>query len=148
VTLVRIPPPYTSWNQVHTFAFGTIPFDLDISPDGSMLSASVGEVDGHQSVQVFHLADMSSDAPQPITNFALGTSTPEGFVFSPDGRYLYGSAYYTGVSNIYRFEIATQKIEAVSNASTGFFRPIPRADGSLLVYEFTGQGFRPGVIQP
>ena len=59
-----------------------------------------------------------------------------------------GSAYYTGVSNIFRFEIATQDVEAVSNAETGFFRPIPREDGSLIVYEYTGQGFRPGVIQP
>ena len=72
----------------------------------------------------------------------------KGFVFSPDGRYLFGSAYYTGVSNIFRFEIATQKLEAVSNAETGFFRPIPQADGSLIVYEYTGQGFRPATIQP
>ncbi len=148
VTLVRIPAPYTSWNQVHTFAFGEVPFDLDISADGVMLSASVGEVDGKQSVRVFTLADMEAESPQPIAKFELGTSTPEGFVFSPDSRYLYGSAYYTGVSNIFRFEIATQQIEAVSNASTGFFRPIPQPDGSLVVYEYTGQGFRPAVIQP
>jgi len=148
VTLVRIPAPYTSWTQVHTFAFGEVPFDLDISPDGTMLSASVGEVDGKQSVQVFNLADMESETPAPLARFELGASTPESFVFSPDGKYLYGSAYYTGVSNIYRFEIATQKIEAVTNASTGFFRPIPRPDGSLVVYEYTGEGFRPAVIQP
>jgi hypothetical protein len=148
VTLVRIPPPYTSWNQIHTFDFGTTPFDLDLSPDGTMLSASVGEVNGHQTVQVWRIADLLSENLQPIASFSLGSSTPEGFVFSPDGRYLYGSSYYTGVSNIYRFEIATQQIEAVSNASTGFFRPIPRADGSLIVFEYTGEGFRPGVIQP
>ena len=29
-------------------------------------------------------------------------------------------------------------LEAVSNAETGFFRPIPRADGSLIVFEYTG----------
>ncbi|HVZ98974.1 MAG TPA: hypothetical protein VG841_01525 [Caulobacterales bacterium] len=148
VTLVRIPPPYTSWNQIHTFPFGTTPFDLDISPDGTLLSASVGEVDGKQSVEVFRLADLSPDSADPIASFSLGSSTPEGFVFSPDGRYLYGSAYYTGVSNIYRYELATHAVEAVSNASTGFFRPIPRADGSLVVFEYTGQGFRPATIQP
>ena len=148
VTLVRIPEPYSNWNQVHTFPFGRVPFDLDISPDGSLLSASVGEASGEQSVQVFRIDDLLAGGTQPLAQFSLGTSTPEGFVFSPDGRYLFGSAYYTGVSNIYRFEIATQELEAVSNAETGFFRPIPRADGSLIVYEYTGQGFRPGVIQP
>jgi hypothetical protein len=114
-----------------------------------LLSASVGEVNGDQSVQVFRIADLMTGAPPaPIASFSMGASTPEAFVFSPDGRYLFGSAYYTGVSNIYRFEIATQELEAVSNASTGFFRPIPRADGSLIVYEFTGEGFRPVAIQP
>ena len=48
VTLVRIPPPYTGWTQVHTFPYGRIPFDLDISPDGTLLSASVGEINGDQ----------------------------------------------------------------------------------------------------
>ncbi len=98
---------------------------------------------------MFRIADLTAGAaPTPIATFSLGTSTPEGFVFSPDGRYLFGSAYYTGVSNIFRFELATQELEAVSNAETGFFRPIPREDGSLIVYEYTGEGFRPGVIQP
>ena len=58
------------------------------------------------------------------------------------------SSYYTGVSNIFRYELATQKVEAVSNASTGFFRPIPRADGKLMVYEYAGRGFTPVVIDP
>lgn len=148
VTLVRIPPPYTGWNQIHTFPFGRVPFDLDISPDGTLLSASVGEVNGDQSVQVFRTADLMAGTTAPMTRFDLGASTPEGFVFSPDGRYLYGSAYYTGVSNIYRFELETETLEAVSNASTGFFRPIPQADGSLIVFEYTGQGFRPAIIEP
>jgi hypothetical protein len=54
-------------------------------------------------------------------------------VFSRDGRYLYGSSYYTGVSNIFRYEVATGKMDAVSNAETGFFRPVPRSDGKLVV---------------
>ncbi|HEX7761056.1 MAG TPA: hypothetical protein VF459_16230 [Caulobacteraceae bacterium] len=148
VTLVRIPPPYAGWNQVHTFAYGEIPFDLDISPDGTLLSASVGEVNGEQSVRVFRLDDMASEAPAPVAELKLGASTPESFVFSPDGKFLYGTSYYTGVSNIYRFELATQKWEAVSNAATGLFRPIPQADGSLIAFEYTGRGFTPVKLDP
>ena len=150
VTLVRVPPPYDSWSQVHTFDYGTNPFDLDISPDGSMLSMSVGEIDGAQSVQVFRAADFdgSNVLPKPVAKLMMGASTPEGFVFSPDGRYLFGSAYYTGVSNIYRFDIATQKYEAVSNSSTGLFRPMPQPDGSMLAYEFAGEGFQPVRFDP
>jgi len=148
VTLVKIPPPYTDWNQIHTFPFGRIPFDLDISPDGTLLSASVGEINGDQAVDVFRLDDMSQDDPRPIAQVKMGGSTPESFVFSPDGKALYGSAYYTGVSNIYRFDIATQKLDAVSNAATGLFRPIPRPDGSLIAFEYTGQGFSPVSLDP
>ena len=148
VTLVRIPPPYTDWTQVHTFPYGEIPFDLDISPDGTKLAASVGEINGDQFVRVFNLGDMSLDDPKPVAELKLGTSTPESFVFSPDGKYLYGSAYYTGVSNIYRFDWQTQDVQAVSNASTGLFRPVPRPDGSLIAFEYTGQGFTPVAFDP
>ncbi len=148
VTLVRVPAPHSSWNQIHTFPFGRVPFDLDISADGALLSASVGEVNGDQSVQVFRIADLIAGVAEPMARLELGDSTPESFVFSPDGRYLYGSAYYTGVSNIYRFDLATQAVEAMSNAATGFFRPIPQADGSVIVYEYTGEGFRPATLRP
>lgn len=148
VTLVRIPEPYEAWNQIHTFPFGEVPFDLDISPDGKLLSASVGEVNGDQMVRVFKIEDLLAGGITPVSEFNFGQTVPEGFVFSPDGKYLYGSDYYTGVSNIFRYEIATGKTEAVSNAVTGYFRPIPQADGSLIVFEYTGQGFTPVVIDP
>lgn len=148
VTLVKLAPPYAGWTQVHTFAYGEIPFDLDISPEGTLLSASVGQIDGKQSVRVYKLEELGDGPIHPTAEFTLGNSTPESFVFSPDGRYLFGSSYYTGVSNIFRYELATQKVEAVSNASTGFFRPIPRADGKLVVYEYAGAGFTPVVIDP
>src|SRR5208283_5441529 len=116
--------------------------------DGQFLSASVGEINGDQTERVFRLSDLLNGNATEVTKFQLGSSMPEGFVFSPDGRFLYGSAYYTGVSNIYRFELATQKVEAVSNAVTGLFRPIPRADGSLIAFEYTGQGFVPVSFDP
>src|SRR5690606_24101401 len=41
VTLVRLNPPFTGWNQVFTFPYGQILSDLDISPDGQLLSATM-----------------------------------------------------------------------------------------------------------
>ncbi|MDB5873747.1 MAG: hypothetical protein JWQ07_3189 [Ramlibacter sp.] len=148
VTLVRIPYPYTDFNQLHTYAYGVVPFDLDISPDGKLLSASVGEISGEHFLRVFRTQDLMDRKIEHQKQFDFGQSIPEGFVFSPDGKYLYGSAYYTGVSNIYRYEVANGELEAVSNAETGFFRPIPQEDGSLIVLEHTGQGFVPTVIEP
>ncbi|MES2754805.1 MAG: hypothetical protein V4659_09080, partial [Pseudomonadota bacterium] len=152
-TLVRIPQPYAGFNQIHTFAYGQTPFDLDISPNGSLISASVGEVNGDQSVRVWRTADFlagpgDGTTPQEVSRLTLAPSTPEGFVFAPDGKSLFGSAYYTGVSNIYKMDAATGKFDAVSNASTGFFRPVPQADGSLIVYDYAGDGLTPARITP
>ena len=148
-TIVRIPPPYAGFNQVHTFKYGQIPFDLDISPDGKLLSASFGEINGTQTMRVWKMDEMSPDVePVEVARLALPPSTPEGFVFAPDGKTMYGTSYYTGVSNIFRFDIPTQKFDAVSNAATGFFRPIPQPDGSLVAYEYSGKGLQPVRLQP
>jgi len=148
-TIVRIPQPYAGFNQIHTFKYGQVPFDLDISPDGKLLSASFGEINGTQTMRVWKLDEMSPDAePIEVARLSLQPSTPEGFVFAPDGKTMYGTSYYTGVSNIFRFDIPTQKFDAVSNASTGFFRPIPQPDGSLVAYEYSGQGLQPVRLQP
>ena len=147
-SLVRIPPPYDRWQTLHTFDFGTVPRDLDVSPDGQLLSAAVIDAGGNQFLRVYRLAELDPDRAQPVAEFRFGEASPEGFVFTPDGRYLYGSAYFTGVSNIFRAEIASNRVEAVTNAETGFFRPIPRADGSLIAFEYTGQGFLPVALSP
>ena len=148
-TIVRIPAPYRSFNQVHTFKYGQIPFDLDISPDGSLMAASFGEVNGSQTMRVWRVDSLRNDAePVEVARLSLPPSVPEGFTFTPDGKALYGTSYYTGASNVFRFDIATQKYDAVSNSSTGFFRPMLQADGSLIAYEYSGQGLQPVRFQP
>jgi len=148
VSLVRINPPYDDWEEIRTWPYGQVLSDLDVSPDGKLLSATVEEVDGTQSLRLFHTEDLLGGNYEPFARFDFGRAVPEGFVFSPDGKYLFGSSYYTGVSNIFRYEVATGDIEAVSNAETGFFLPIPLEDGSLIVFEYTAQGFVPTRIDP
>ena len=148
VTLVRIPYPYDEWNQIHSFPYGEVLYDLDISPDGELLSTSFGEVNGDQSLKIFHIEELLEGNVTPVHQFDFGLAVPEGFVFSPDGEFLYGSTYYTGISNIFRYELATKEIEAVSNAESGFFRPVPLDDGTMLVLRYTGQGFLPAIIDP
>ena len=147
-SLVRIPYPYDSYDVLHTFPYGTSLYDMDISPDGSLLSSSFGDVSGQQNLRILEISTLLDGKVEPVKSFDLGQSIPEGFVFSPDGLYLYGSAFYTGISNIWRYELATEELEIVSNTETGFFRPIPREDGSLIVFHYTGEGFVPATIQP
>ena len=147
-TLVRLPYPYTEWNQVHSFPYGQLLYDMDISPDGTMLSTSFGKVDGDQSLRIFEIESLLEGEVTAVKQFDFGQAVPEGFVFSADGKFLFGSSYYTGISNIFRYEIETGEIEAVSNAEAGFFRPVPLDDGSLLVFRYTGDGFLPTIIDP
>ena len=147
-TLVRIPPPYTAWEPVHTFEYEFVPSDLDISPDGRLLSATISEANADQYVRVWELDKVANEDFTPISEFRFGQSVPENFTFSRDGRYLYGSSYFTGVSNIFRYEVATGAVEAVTNAETGYFRPVPLSDGRLVVLNYTGEGFVPAIIDP
>ena len=147
-TLVRIRATHDGWNQVITFAYGTQLSDLDISPDGTLLCATISEINGDARLDVYRVSDLLAGSVQSVASLQLGQSIPEGGVFSPDGKLVYATAYFTGVSNVYRLDIAANTYDAVSNAVTGFFRPIPLADGSLIVYEYTGKGFLPVKIQP
>ena len=149
VTLVRIPPPYTSFNQVKTFRYGEVVFDLDVSPDGELVSGSYGGIDGKQSVKVWRRADLEAgNADDPVTTLSLPPSVPENFTFTPDGKALLGNSYYTGAANVIRLDVASGKYDILTNASTGFFRPQLRPDGSLFVYDYTGDGFNPSIVQP
>ena len=153
VQLVRIPFPYNEWRNVYVFPASEKAFDLDLSPDGSLVSVSVsgpGQKSGSPSVTQVRI--MSTDAltrgdAKPLHTFEMGAAVPESFVFSRDGRYLYGSSYYTGVSNIYRYEIATEELKAVSNAETGFFRPLPLDEPQLIVLRYGAKGFVPTLIE-
>jgi len=147
-TLVRVPKPYDTWYRVYSFPYGVVPYDLDVSADGRLLSGSVAEVNGDQFLRVWQIDKLLAGDATPLSEFRFGQSVPESFTFSRDGRYLYGSSYFTGVSNIFRYEVATGDIVAVSNAETGFFRPVPLADGRLVVLNYTGSGFVPATIDP
>lgn len=147
-TMVRVRAAHDAWNQVITFPYGQDIFDLDISPDGTLLCASVTEINGDSRLDIYRISDLLAGKSKAIATLALGQSIPEGGAFSPDGKYVYVTAYYTGVSNVYRLDIAANSFDAVSNAETGFFRPLPLSDGTLIVYEYTGQGFLPVKINP
>ena len=145
-TLVRIPPPYREWHQVHSWPYGQVVYDLDVSPDGRLLSAAMGEVSGRQSLQIIPTATLLAGDTTSSAIVEFEGSAPSNFTFSPDGRYLYGTSYQTGVSNVFRYEVATGAREAMSNSDTGFFRPIVAGEGSLVVFRYTGEGFVPATI--
>ena len=150
--LVQVPFPYTEWQVLHVFKTGERPFDVDVSPDGTLLSFSLTRPGQSLAtplteVRVLRTLAAAQQDVTPYRSFTMQRAVPEGFVFSKDGRFLYGSSYYTGVSNIYRYDLEHERIEAVSNAELGFFSPLPVDDSHLVVSRFSSQGFVPALIE-
>ncbi|RPI20960.1 MAG: hypothetical protein EHM61_25885 [Acidobacteria bacterium] len=145
-TLVRIPRPYNDWNQIHTWPYGQCIYDLAVSPDGKRLVAAQTEIGGKQSLIKLEIEDLMAKRPKSESLSEFDTSSPANFVFSSDGRYLFGSSYYSGISNIYRYDFQTKETQIFSNADTGFFRPVPIGSDKLLIFCYTSQGFEPGII--
>ncbi len=141
--LVRIPPPYDKWTLVYASNFGADLFDPAISPDGSLIAMTVGDISGGQTLKAFRTEELLAGKFEEVFSYAPGQAQPEGAAFSPDGKYIYFSSYYTGVSNIFRLDVATKEIEAVSNAETGFLRPMPQPNGTMIAFEYNGEGLTP-----
>lgn len=145
-TLVRIPPPYTEWKQVRSFDYGTDIYDLDISPDGKKLVGAITRPSGNQSLAIFDIAGLLAGTAEPEVLSDFENSSPANFVFTQDGRYLVGSSFYSGVSNLYRVDLETKDVKAITNADTGYFRPVPLPGSDVLAFRYTGDGFLPVII--
>ena len=143
VSIVRIPYPYQEWNRIHSMPYGEDLFDIDLSPDGKWLSAATANVSGHQKLVLLSTDSLMAGGFQPEEIFDFEVSSPSSFAFSKDGRYLFGSTYYSGVSNIVRYDLENRQMRWLSNAETGLFRPVPVSADSLIAFEYTGTGFIP-----
>ncbi|MBY0489677.1 MAG: hypothetical protein K2R93_07520 [Gemmatimonadaceae bacterium] len=145
-TLVRVPAPYTEWKQVWTLPYGRDLFDLDLSPDGRTLIGSMSEVSGDTRLVQMQTADLLAGKTESRVLFEFAEWAPSNFVFSADGKFLYGSSYYSGVSNIYRYDLTRRRMQPLSNAETGFFKPLPLTADSLMVFAYSQTGFVPSMI--
>ncbi len=144
--LVKIPEPYTRVLPVYTADFGKALFDLDISHSGKLLSASLSGIRGEQSLVLFNLDELDQGRKDHRLLHHFDDNTLTQFKFSADDRYLFGTSYYTGVSNIWRVEVETGQISLLSNTETGFFMPVQVDEDTLMVLKFTRDGMIPGTI--
>jgi hypothetical protein len=148
-TLVRISPPYTSWDNIDyvlTIEYGKDIFDIDVSPDGVWLTAALAEVSGRQQLIRMKIPDLLAGSADFEVLYEFANNSPANFAFSPDGKFLFGTSYYTGVSNVFRYDLEKREIETVTNGLTGFFRPVPVSDDELIAFHYTSKGFIPVML--
>ncbi len=145
-SLVEIAAPYKDVKPYIECDYGIDLFDLDISPDGKYLTAAMSDLSGKQKLVRFEIEKLRAGDVSKEVLYDFEYNTPGNFVYAPDGRSMYGSSYYTGVSNLFRYDFETKKMDVISNVETGLFRPLPLADGQLIALEYTSKGFVPGWV--
>ena len=111
-----------------------------------VFDGAISDVSGRQKLVRFEIDQLCRGEAVFEVLHDFEYNSPGNFVYSPDGRYLYGSSYYTGASNIFRYDVETKKMDVISNAETGLFRPVPLADGKLIAFEYTSRGFVPARV--
>jgi hypothetical protein len=141
-SVVRIEPDRGSLKTLFTFAYATDLFNLDLSPDGSQLTGVLLDESGTQRLVRYQTDVLLAGKADPEVLYNFNFNSPDSFVFSPDGRYLFGSSYITGASNLFRFDLETKKLDALSNSETGLFRPVLLPDGTLSAFEYSSSGFQ------
>ncbi|MBT8253775.1 MAG: hypothetical protein HKN00_01960 [Flavobacteriaceae bacterium] len=138
--------PYSTWERKHTLDYGHDIFDIDISPDGKKLSAAVSDLVGNQALILYDVNALERNEVQADTIYNFKFTSPQSFRFSEDGKFLTGCAYVSGVNNIFRVNMESMNIEVMSNAVTGFFRPLIIDDESVFVFNYSSKGFQPALI--
>jgi hypothetical protein len=132
---------------MYSAEFGKSLFDLAVSNDGEMLSASLSGIRGEQSLVLFTLEELEKGIKKFRKVHEFEDNTLTQFQFSPDDQSLIGSSYYTGVSNIWRISLDdSTHFELLSNTETGFFMPLQYCPDSLMVLKFQRDGMLPGTI--
>lgn len=148
--IVRIAPPYKTVEVVYTPAYTLNIFNLDISHDGTFLSATLSEVDGFEKLVLFNIEDLLQGKKEYRVLYDFEDSGCSDFVFDETDTFLYGTSYYTGASNVFRVNVKSGESECLTNAVTGFFRPLPLSADTMLVLRYTSGGMIPekGAIEP
>ena len=128
---------------IYAFPFGVSVGDMDISHDGKLLSLTKQGDNGEQSLLLFNIEELA-EANFHVEELVKWEDSNLGqFRFSLDDKYLIGSSYYTGISNLWQINIATREMELLSNTDIGLFAPLEIAPDRLIALEFERDGMRP-----
>lgn len=146
VSIVRYDHNLENREVLYAFAFGVSVFDLDVSHDGQMITVTTSGRNGEQSLLLFRVKDLEQAAFEPQTLCTWVDSNLGMFRFSLDDSQLFGSSYYTGVSNIWSVDVADGTMNLLSNTDIGLFAPLDMGNETLLALSFERDGMRPVTL--
>jgi hypothetical protein len=145
--IVKLTGDFKNISTLYSIPFGKSIFDIDISPNGTLLSGSVADAAGKQKLMIFNIDSLNLGKIDSTTIYEFEDNSVSNFVFTEDGENLIGTSYYTGVSNVYKINIESKSAELMTNTDIGFFRPMEISVDSLLIFEYTTNGLKPYKIK-
>ncbi|MDX1812322.1 MAG: hypothetical protein R3240_10270, partial [Gammaproteobacteria bacterium] len=109
--------------------------DIDWSPDSKKILASIKQNNNSWNIAEFDIEHRKWN--QLSDNEALELQAQ----YSKDGKYIYYSADYDNIFNIYRMNLASKKIEKLSNVLGGAFYPKTTASGKIVYLSYSAAGY-------
>ncbi len=141
--LVRYDSSLKKQDVLYTFNFGVSVTDLDVSRDGAKLAMTIVGLKGENSLITFNVSDLDNASFTYHTVLTLDDSNLSQFRFTPDGKQLIGSSYYTGVANIWTVNLTDGKMHLLSNTQTGLFAPVLTHKDTVCAMQFSRNGMTP-----
>ncbi|HPN38761.1 MAG TPA: hypothetical protein PL041_10175 [Melioribacteraceae bacterium] len=141
--IVKLTGDFTTIQRLYSIPYGYSYFDIDISPNGKLLSGTFADQAGKQKLLLFNLDSLNYGKIDTTFVYEFEDNSTSNFVFCKDGKSLIGTSYYTGVSNVYQINIENKDAKLLTNTDIGYFRPIEISDDTLLVFEYNTKGLRP-----
>ena len=145
-SIVRLDRDLEHPEVIYAFPFGVSVFDSDISHDGKWLSFTSQGSNGEHTLLLFNTEELAKAVFKPVKLVTWRDSNLGQFRFSLDDKYLIGSSYYTGVSNLWQINIETREMEMLSNTDIGLFAPLEITPGQLLALQFKRDGLQPVLL--
>ena len=141
--LVRYDSEFENLEVLYSFPYGVSVSDLNVSHDGTRLVAALLGTQGQHSLILFNTSDFEDAAGQYKVLYTLDDSNLSQFRFSEDDSRLVGFSYYTGVPNIWTYDLQSGDFDLLSNVQTGLFAPYLTKEGKIYAFEFSSDGMTP-----
>ncbi len=146
-TIIKMDRELEEIEAIYAFPFGVSVFDLAVSHDGRLLSMTSQGDNGEHTLLLFNTEELAKAIYKPVKLFTWEDTNLGQFRFSLDDRYLIGSSYYSGVSNLWQINLETREPEMLSNTEIGLFAPLEIEPGKLLALEFKRDGLQPVTLK-
>ena len=145
-SIVRLDRDLENPEVIYAFPFDVSVFDTAISHDGKWLSFTRQGDNGEHTLLLFNTEELAQAIFKPVELITWQDSNLGQFRFSLDDKYLIGSSYYTGVSNLWQINLETREMEMLTNTDIGLFAPLEITPGQLLALQFKRDGLQPVLL--